>query len=200
MVPVSAADPADVTSQAPRTAAEWATERAKEALGKPMAPWQVEALGVALASMSDAEDRRPPEPHEKQPDPPAGYERAPRTATYQYIPPDGSPNRLLEEYGPEEALELVTREHHALADWIRAQRSRQDWDLDKPTAEMWRYIHAVKRLKSCRNQLREFVESLDRGDDCQEDWLEAQAEADALSARSMSERVRSGWPGGGMHA
>ena len=134
-------------------------------------------------------------------EPPAGYTTAPRLDTYRFIPKDGSPNALLERLPLKEALEKVTREHRKIADWIRAQRGRPGWDLDRPTREMWPYIHASKRLKLCRIQLEEMWNDViaDHGDD-NSDWASAQAEADALSARSMAEKVRSGWPGGGMHA
>jgi len=133
--------------------------------------------------------------------PPAGYARAPRLDTYRFIPKDGSPNALLERLPLKEALDKVTREHRKIADWIRAQRGRPGWDLDRPTAEMWPYIHASKRLKLCRIQLEEMWDDIVREhDEPEDDWAQAQAEADALSARSMAEKVRSGWPGGGMHA
>lgn len=133
--------------------------------------------------------------------PPTGYTRAPRLDTYRLIPRDGNPNALLERLPLKEALEKVTREHKKIADWIRAQRGRPGWDLDRPTAEMWPYIHASKRLKACRIQLEEMWDDIEREhDEPEDDWAQAQAEADALSARSMAEKVRSGWPGGGMHA
>ena len=126
---------------------------------------------------------------------------APRLDTYQLIPRDGNPNALLERLPLKEALEKVTREHKKIADWIRAQRGRPGWDLDRPTAEMWPYIHASKRLKACRIQLEEMWDDIEREhDEPEDDWAQAQAEADALSARSMAEKVRSGWPGEGMHA
>ena len=134
-------------------------------------------------------------------EPPAGYTTAPRLDTYRFIPKDGSPNVLLERLPLKEALEKVTREHRKIADWIRAQRGRPGWDLDRPTREMWPYIHASKRLKLCRIQLEEmWNDVIADHDDDNSDWASAQAEADALSARSMAEKVRSGWPGGGMHA
>lgn len=134
-------------------------------------------------------------------EPPAGYTTAPRLDTYRFIPKDGSPNVLLERLPLKEALEKVTREHRKIADWIRAQRGRPGWDLDRPTREMWPYIHASKRLKLCRIQLEEmWSDVIADHDDDNSDWASAQAEADALSARSMAEKVRNGWPGGGMHA
>ena len=134
-------------------------------------------------------------------EPPAGYTTAPRLDTYRFIPKDGSPNALLERLPLKEALEKVTREHRKIADWIRAQRGRPGWDLDRPTREMWPYIHASKRLKLCRIQLEEmWNDVIADHDDDNSDWASAQAEADALSARSMAEKVRNGWPGGGMHA
>lgn len=126
---------------------------------------------------------------------------APRLDTYRLIPRDGNPNALLERLPLKEALEKVTREHKKIADWIRAQRGRPGWDLDRPTAEMWPYIHASKRLKACRIQLEEMWDDIEREhDEPEDDWAQAQAEADALSARSMAEKVRSDWPGGGMRA
>lgn len=123
-----------------------------------------------------------------QPEPPTGYTKAPRLKTYRFIPRDGSPNRLLEKWTPEQALEVVTREHRLIADWIRAQRGRPGWDLDRPTAEMWSYIHVSKRMKACREQLRELVEELrldnsagvEQSGNLGSDWAMAQAEADAL--------------------
>lgn len=133
--------------------------------------------------------------------PPTGYTRAPRLDTYRFIPKDGSPNALLERLPLKEALDKVTREHRKIADWIKGNRGRPGWDLDAPTAEMWPYIHASKRLKLCRIQLEEMWDDIVREhDEPEDDWAKAQAEADALSARSMAEKVRSGWPGGGMHA
>ena len=129
-----------------------------------------------------------PDDPDTQPEPPTGYTKAPRLKTYRFIPRDGSPNRLLEKWTPEQALEVVTREHRLIADWIRAQRGRPGWDLDRPTAEMWSYIHASKRMKACREQLRELVEELRRDNSAGveqsgnlgSDWAMAQAEADAL--------------------
>lgn len=89
------------------------------------------------------------------PEPPQGYTRAPRLDTYKYIPKDGSPNVLLERLPLREALTKVTREHRKIAEWIRGQKGRPGWDLDKPTREMWGYIHASKRMKRCRDQLQE---------------------------------------------
>lgn len=125
-----------------------------------------------------------PDDPDTQPEPPVGYEKAPRLKTYRFIPRDGSPNRLLEKWTPEQALEVVTREHRLIADWIRAQRGRPGWDLDRPTREMWPYIHASKRMKACREQLRELVEELrlagEADDGLGAEWSSAQAEADAL--------------------
>lgn len=133
--------------------------------------------------------------------PPAGYSNAPRLDTYRLIPKDGDPTELLIRFPLREALEKVTREHRKIADWIKGNRGRPGWDLDAPTAEMWPYIHASKRLKLCRIQLEEmWNDVMADHDDDNSDWADAQAEADALSARQMAERVRSGWPGGGMHA
>ena len=127
-----------------------------------------------------------PDDPDTQPEPPAGYEKAPRLKSYRFIPRDGSPNRLLEKWAPEQALEVVTREHRLIADWIRAQRGRPGWDLDRPTREMWPYIHASKRMKACREQLRELVEELrlagGADDGFGAEWSSAQAEADALWA------------------
>ena len=132
---------------------------------------------------------------------PPGWPKAPRLDTYRLIPKDGDPTELLIRFPLREALEKVTREHRKIADWIRAQRGRPGWDLDRPTAEMWPYINASKRLKLCRIQLEEMWDDIVREhDEPEDDWAQAQAEADALSARSMAEKVRSGWPGGGMHA
>lgn len=125
-----------------------------------------------------------PDDPDTQSEPPVGYEKAPRLKSYRFIPSNGSPNRLLEKWTPEQALEVVTREHRLIADWIRAQRGRPGWDLDRPTREMWPYIHASKRMKACREQLRELVEELrlagEAGDENLEEWSSAQAEADAL--------------------
>lgn len=132
---------------------------------------------------------------------PPGWPKAPRLDTYRLIPKDGDPTELLIRLPLREALEKVTREHRKIADWIKGNRGRPGWDLDAPTAEMWPYIHASKRLKRCRLWLEEMWEGA-VGDDSDQksDWAEAQQEADALSARQMAEKVRSGWPGGGMHA
>lgn len=125
-----------------------------------------------------------PDDPDTQPEPPAGYEKAPRLKSYRFIPRDGSPNRLLEKWTPEQALEVVTREHRLIADWIRAQRGRPGWDLDRPTREMWPYIHASKRMKACREQLTKLVWDLRRAagadDGLGAEWSSAQAEADAL--------------------
>ena len=132
---------------------------------------------------------------------PPGWPKAPRLDTYRLIPKDGDPTELLVRFPLREALEKVTREHRKIADWIKGNRGRPGWDLDAPTAEMWPYIHASKRLKLCRIQLEEmWNDVIADHDDDNSDWASAQAEADALSARSMAEKVRNGWPGGGMHA
>lgn len=44
-----------------------------------------------------------------------------------------------------------------ISDWIRAQ----PWNHARPTKDQWRYVGASKRLKACRNLLRNFVEELD---------------------------------------
>lgn len=116
----------------------------------------------------------------KQP-PPPGYTNAPRLSAYRFIPRDGSPNRLLERYDPEEALEVITKQHRMMADWIRSNRGRPGWDLDAPTREMWPYIHASKRLKSCREQLQQLVDELEREEEAKYDWMDAQDEADRLA-------------------
>lgn len=132
---------------------------------------------------------------------PPGWPKAPRLDTYRLIPKDGDPTELLVRFPLREALEKVTREHRKIADWIKGNRGRPGWDLDAPTREMWPYIHASKRLKLCRIQLEEmWNDVMADHDDDNSDWASAQAEADALSARSMAEKVSSGWPGGGMHA
>ena len=132
---------------------------------------------------------------------PPGWPKAPRLDTYRLIPKDGDPTELLVRFPLREALEKVTREHRKIADWIKGNRGRPGWDLDAPTAEMWPYIHASKRLKRCRLLLEEMWEGVvSEGSEEHDEWADAQAEADALSARKMAEKVRSGWPGGGMHA
>lgn len=79
-------------------------------------------------------------------------QKAPALKLYRFIPKDGSPNRLLEKWDPWYALERVTEEHAMIADWIRAQ----EWGENVPGG-CWRYIATSRRMKSCRNQLREMV-------------------------------------------
>lgn len=119
----------------------------------------------------------------RRPDPPEGYTRAPHLPAYQYIPKSGSPNRLLEKWTPEEALAEVSAQQRQMAEWIRGQRGRPGWDLDRPTREVWQYIHVSKRLKECRNQLQDMVDEINAGDYDEEttEYMNAQAEADALS-------------------
>ena len=83
-------------------------------------------------------------------------ESAPSLSTYRFIPRDGSPNRLLERWDPQYALERVTKEHEMIANWIRAQ----EWGEHVPQS-CWKYITTSKRIKSCRNQLRALVRELE---------------------------------------
>lgn len=84
---------------------------------------------------------------------------SPRTSLYKFIPSSGSPNRLLERMSPHEALAAVTQQHRKIADWIRAQ----DWGQNA-SGDQWRYIQVSKRLKACRQQLREMVRELEAGE------------------------------------
>lgn len=132
-------------------------------------------------------------PHE-EPEPPQGHTRAPALSTYKYIPTNGSPNVLLERLPLKEALDKVTRDHRKIAEWIRGQRGRPGWDLDKPTREMWGYIHASKRMKRCRDQLQEMwddiMDDTSHEDDAPSEVSAAQHEANMLAALEDMEAAK----------
>lgn len=119
---------------------------------------------------------------------------APRAKTFELLGRKGNPNRLLEEMAPERALAVVTAEHRALADWLKAEIVHQGWNAAKPPREAWPYITVIRALKSARRQLEELVESLWM-DDADESNLarDAQAEADRLSESQYENMTYEEW-------
>lgn len=84
-----------------------------------------------------------------EPSAPSDGSPAPALPAFRHIPPSGGISQLLEFYSLEEALSMVTEQHAALDDWIRAQ----EWSPNPPES-CTGYIHARRRMKKCRNRLR----------------------------------------------